>query len=76
MLLNGEPLMSFVPRLYRQAFFSASTARWIWNVLKNSEAEAKPITSDFANRSGTVTGPTARQAIETGSGLRQIQDHP
>src|SRR5579872_3466285 len=65
MLLNGEPLISFVlTTVYTSTFFSKSTARWIWKVLKNSDAEAKAITSDFANFSGMVIGPTARQAIE------------
>ena len=31
---------------------------------KNSEAEAKPITSDFGRLAGMSTGPTARQAME------------
>ena len=30
----------------------------------NSDADAKPITSDFGKRSGISNGPTARQAIE------------
>jgi hypothetical protein len=28
--------------------FCGSTERWIWKLLKNSDAEARPMTSDFA----------------------------
>jgi hypothetical protein len=65
MLLNGEPLISLVlTTVYTNTFFSESTARWILNVLKNSEADEKPITSDFPSPEGMATGPTARQAME------------
>ena len=77
MLLNGEPLISFVlTTVYTRTFFSASTARWIWNDLKNREADAKAITSDFRNPDGMLIDPTARHAIENRLGPRQSRDHP
>src|SRR5580698_10169028 len=77
MLLNGEPLISFVlTTVYTSTCFSASMARWIWKLLKNSDADAKPITSDRGRLAGMLTGPTARQAIENRLGSSAIPMPP